>query len=175
MPQSQVSQFHSINMEFQSMNVPDNSVRPRVLFALTATVMAQNPFPLDLELLPSELQLNNGFYVGMLTPLGYYGGSIPLNSPLGFTFALDLDHYVISQLEKFRDGKDLQLQILVRFIAKGQAPQPFSTSPQLNLPIRIPKSGSDNSQGFSTYFSSSITFGLHLALRIISSHLLPSS
>jgi len=140
MPQQQVSQYHSINMEYQSLNVPENSIRPRVLFALTATIMAQGSYPLDLEFLPSELQLNNGFYVGMLMPQNYYGASVPLNNPVGYTFGLDLDYYVISQLEKFRDGKDLQLQMLLRFIAKGQVPQPFSVFPQLNLPIRIPKS-----------------------------------
>jgi hypothetical protein len=140
MPQLQVSQYHSINMEYQSLNVPENSIRPRVLFALTATVMAQGSYPLDLEFLPSELQLNNGFYVGTLMPQNYYGASAPLNNPLPYTFGLDLDYYVISQLEKFRDGKDLQLQMILRFIAKGQMPQPFLTFPQVNLPIRIPKS-----------------------------------
>jgi hypothetical protein len=140
MPQLQVSQYHSINMEYQSLNVPENSIRPRVLFALTATVMAQGSYPLDLEFLPSELQLNNGFYVGTLMPQNYYGASAPLNNPLPYTFGLDLDYYVISQLEKFRDSKDLQLQMILRFIAKGQMPQPFLTFPQVNLPIRIPKS-----------------------------------
>jgi hypothetical protein len=59
---------------------------------------------------------------------------------MSYIFGLDLDHYLISQLEKFRDGKDLQLQILVRFIAKAQTPQQFSACPQMILPIRIPKS-----------------------------------
>jgi hypothetical protein len=141
MPQQQLSQYHSINLEHQSLNVQENSVRPRILFALNATIITQGTYPLDLEFLPSELQLNNGFYVGTLIPQNYYG-ALPalLNVPVPYNFGLDLDHYVISQLEKFRDGKDLQCQMLVRYIAKGQAPQPFSTSSQMNLPIRIPKS-----------------------------------
>jgi hypothetical protein len=122
------------------LNVQGNSIRPRVVFSLNATVLAQGSYPLDLEFLPSELQLNNGFYVGTLIPQNYYGGSAPLNTPLSYTFGLDLDYFALSQLEKLRDGKDLQLQMLARLVAKAQTPQPFSTSFQTILSIRIPKS-----------------------------------
>lgn len=139
MPQQQLSQYHSINIELQGTVIQTNSIRPRLLFTFNATIIAQGSYPLELEFLPSELQLNNGFYVGMLIPQNYYG-VLSLNTPLSYIFGLDLDYYVISQLEKFRDGKDLQLQVPLRYVAKAQTPQPFSISPQMALPIRIPKS-----------------------------------
>jgi hypothetical protein len=140
MPQQYVSQWHTINVEYQTLNVQENSIRPRVVFSLIVTVMSQGSYPLDIEFMPSELQLNNGSYIGTLMPQNYYGASIAVNNPVGYTFALDLDYYVISQLEKFREGKDLQLQMFLRFVGKGQTPQPFSNVSQTILPIRIPKS-----------------------------------
>jgi hypothetical protein len=101
--------------------------------------MAQGPYPLDLEFLPSELQLSNGSYVGTLIPQNYYG-QIAQNAQTNYSFGLDLDYSAISQLEKLRDGKDLQLFMLLRLIIKGQVPQPFTASPQSNVSVRIPKS-----------------------------------
>jgi hypothetical protein len=101
--------------------------------------MSQGSNPLELEFLPSELQLNNGLYVGTLMPQNYFSPVQP-NVQYSYSFAIDLDYYVISQLEKSRDGKDLQLLLLLKFIAKAQAPQPYTVSPQINLNLRIPKS-----------------------------------
>lgn len=138
MPQQQLGQYHSINIELQGTNIQPNSIRPRVLFTFNATIIAQGSYPLEMEFLPSELQLNNGFYVGKLMPETY--GTLSLNNPMSYTFGLDLDYYVISQLEKFRDGKDLLLRILLRYVAKAQTPQQFTIYPQMILPVRISKS-----------------------------------
>jgi hypothetical protein len=139
MPQQSLGQYHSVNIELQGTNVQTNSIRPRILFTFNATVIAQAFYPLDFEFLPSELQLNNGFYVGKLMPENYYG-TLSLNNPMSYTFGLDLDYYVISELEKFREGKDLELRIILRFVAKAQTPQQFSICPQMSLPVRISKS-----------------------------------
>jgi len=139
MPQQQLSQYHSISIEYQNSSVQGNSIKPRLIFNLNLTNLAQGSYPLDFEFLPSEVQLGNGFYVGLLMPQVYYGPIQP-NNPYGYSFGLDLDFYSISQIEKIREGKDLQLQLQLKFVVKAQAPQPITMSPGMNIPVRIPKS-----------------------------------
>lgn len=85
------------------------------------------------------MQLNNGTYVGTMIPQNYLG-SVPSNFATGASFGLDLDYYIISQIERFREGKDLQLQLVIKLFVQAKAPQAFSTPLQMNIPARIPKS-----------------------------------
>ena len=55
-------------------------------------------------------------------------------------FYMDLDYYRLSQIEKIREGGDLQFYIILSFIAEVQKPSPTKRSGTVRLKGRISKS-----------------------------------
>ncbi len=137
----------TVNLRYDSVG-SIQSLSPVLWFRLMMTGTPQQPpqpaTPVNEELILSEinaqLSLNNSVRVGSLI------SEIPFlilysNNEQSLDLYLELDQYKLHQIEKFRNGTDLALQMNISFIMEYRhKPQNKEIGRYNNLRIEIPKS-----------------------------------
>jgi len=87
------------------------------------------------------IQLPNAqHYVGNLIPRESYLELPPVGGPRGFAFDLLLDHYGLSQIEKLRNGKDLNFMVEGSLMVENAQQPPLRAIGRLQFQYRIAKS-----------------------------------
>ena len=96
-----------------------------------------------LNLGKSELKIitksGENLYTGMLTPAHLFFTLTP-NSSFSSSLYIDLDHYRLAQIEKVREGGDLQARIDIFFVTEIQQQPPVKHSETISFNVRIAKS-----------------------------------
>jgi hypothetical protein len=79
-------------------------------------------------------------YIGNLVPslpLVHFGSS----GRTTVTYSIDLDHYLLSQIEKIREGKDVQFSARIMFVVRAELPEKVTEPYTYDMrDIRIAKS-----------------------------------
>lgn len=144
MPEININQYYRINFEKSSIDVDTTSLKPRLRISINVTCLSSPAMsnPIDIELNTSEIKVNKQgtfYYAGMLTP-DYSIIKLFPSSAQTITYSIDLDHYLLSQIEKLRDGKDMSYSLALKFVANVEQPQRNKTSHTCLVDVRIAKS-----------------------------------
>jgi len=137
--------YASLKVIPKSINPDINSIIPRLVFQTDIShipVAGQPGYTLNLTIRKAEFTLltkqRGHLYVGMLNP---DQPQIQLSPSGTFTFNLflDLDYYRLTQIEKLREGGDLQGSIHLSLSIERQQP-PLIDFRVFSFSVRIPKS-----------------------------------
>lgn len=149
-PVSCYTDIGQVNLRYDSVGFV-RSLSPILWFRLKMTGMpraeqqAEQQQARSEELMISEIRgqllLNDGIRIGLLTSEKPYINLYKNNNERDLELYIELDNYKLHQIEKFRKGGELILQMSINFIIeKGGQPQNKDIGSFDNLRIEIPKS-----------------------------------
>lgn len=144
-PVSLITNLGQVNLRYDSVGFIV-SLSPVLWFRLmmTGTPRAEQqparPEELMISEIKGQLQLSNGIRIGMLSSEKPYI-ILYSNNEQTLELYLELDHYKLHQIEEFRKGSDLSLQMNINFVVekRGQ-PQNRDMNSFNNIRFEIPKS-----------------------------------
>ncbi|MEM3449827.1 MAG: hypothetical protein QXP38_13340 [Nitrososphaerota archaeon] len=136
----------SFNDEIKDITVETSAIIPRLRLDVSAqyiTELGQPAYTLSLSFSPSKLSVisktGTEFYVTTLMPEWLRYSLTPASSFSSYFYA-DLDHYRLAQIEKIREGGDLQLRATLDFIAEVERQPPVKYFAAVAVKKRVPKS-----------------------------------
>ncbi|MFZ3169873.1 MAG: hypothetical protein WA130_19850 [Candidatus Methanoperedens sp.] len=144
-PVSSITNIGQVNLRYDSVGFV-GSLSPVIWFRLMLTGMPRTeqqqarPEELMVSDIKGQLLLSDGIRIGSLTSEKPYI-NLYRNNEHTLELYIELDHYKLHQIEKFRKGSELVLQMNINFIVEKQGqPQNKEIGSFNNLRFEIPKS-----------------------------------
>ena len=146
MVEFQVTSYSRLIFTYSRVTPETFTIVPRLRFDIGVNYILQAGQPaysIILSYTRSELKIvsreGSPIYVSMLIPEQPFYILSPGSSTTSRFYA-DLDHYKLAQIEKIREGKDIQMHIELTFIAEVQQQPPIKQPGMIFIKERIPKS-----------------------------------
>jgi hypothetical protein len=141
-----VTPYSRLRFTYRSITPETLTIVPRLRFDIDvhhAVQPGQPAYNITLSYARSELKIiskeGSPIYACMLVPdQPLY--TLPPASSISSRLYADFDHYRLAQIEKMREGKDIQIQVELAFIAEVQQQPPTKQSGIVSIRERIPKS-----------------------------------
>jgi hypothetical protein len=141
-----ITPYSRLRFTYRSITPETLTIVPRLRFDIDvhhAVLPGQPAYSVTFSYARSELKIvskeGSPIYACMLTPdQPLY--TLPPASSISSRLYADLDHYRLSQIEKMREGRDIQILMELAFIAEVQQQPPTKQSGIVSISQRIPKS-----------------------------------
>lgn len=133
-----------LHISYSSSKAERFSIHPRLVFDfhIQHSISGPTPYTLRISNLTGNLTLRSKnilIHLGQLVPLEPFI-ELGKDASCGLSFGVDLSHQELREIEKFRQGKDLDLITEVKFVGeRNDQPQNKQLS-RFQLNFRIPKS-----------------------------------